>query len=83
MLEEARHEVERLVDKPQAIEHHRFDGFPHREVAHFRVLVGGLVDDVTNTEFVKHASHKPEMIEDLRAVQWRLWQEVRAVRVVA
>src|ERR671933_2153472 len=62
VLEEARYEVKRLVDKPQAIEHHRFDGFPHREVAHFRILVGGLVDNIANTEFIKHASHKSEMI---------------------
>ena len=63
------------------IEHHRFDGFPDGEVPQFRVLVGGLVDHVANTEFIKHARHKPEMIEDLRTVQWRLWREVRAVRV--
>jgi hypothetical protein len=62
VLEEARHEGERLMEKPQAIEHPRFDGCPHCEVAPFRVLVGGLVDNVANTEFVKHASHQPEMI---------------------
>ena len=65
----------------QEIEHHRFDSFTYREVAHFRVVVSGLVDDVANTEFCKHASYKPEMIYDLRAVQWRLWRDVRAIRV--
>ena len=59
MLEEAWHKVERLVDQPQAIEHHRFDGFTYREIAHFRVLVGDAVDNVAHTKFVKHASHKP------------------------
>src|SRR5262252_7499189 len=41
VLEEARHEVERLIDQPQAIEYHRFDSFTHCEVAHFWVLVSG------------------------------------------
>ena len=45
-------------DKPQAVEHHRFDGIPHREVAHCRVLMGGVGDDVSKTEFVKHGRDK-------------------------
>jgi len=69
-----------LVNKFQTIEHHRFDSFTYREVAHFRVVVSGLVDDVAKTEFCKHASYKPERISDLRAVQWRLGREVRAIR---
>jgi hypothetical protein len=48
ILKEAGHQVERLIDKPQAIEHYRFDRFPCREVPHLRVLSGGLVDDVAN-----------------------------------
>ena len=42
MMEESGDEVERLIDTPQAIEHHRFDGFPHGEVAHFRVCGASL-----------------------------------------
>jgi hypothetical protein len=51
-----------VIDKPQAIEHHRFDGFSHREVPHFWVLVGGVVEDGANAEFVKHASNKTEVV---------------------
>jgi hypothetical protein len=57
VLEEARHEGERLVDTPQFIEPHRFDRFTHGEVPQFRILLGGLVDNVANAEFVEHASH--------------------------
>jgi len=40
-----------------------------------------LVEDVANAEFFTHASHKPQMISDLRAVWVRLWRDVRAVRL--
>jgi hypothetical protein len=59
MLEERGDEGERLIDKSQAIEHHGFDGFPHGEVSHYRVLVSRSVEDLTNAEFVEHASDKP------------------------
>src|SRR5262245_22047832 len=68
MKEESGDDVERLIDEPQAIEHHRFDGFPHGEVSHFRVLTGRLVDDVTNAKFVEHACDKAEVIQDLATV---------------
>jgi hypothetical protein len=61
--------VERLIDSPQAIEHHRFDGFPDSEVPHFRILVGGVIEDVANAEFVEHASDKAEVVQDLAAVR--------------
>jgi hypothetical protein len=51
-----------LIDKPQAIQHHRFDGLTHREVSHFRVLVGRLIEDVANGEFVEHASDKAKVV---------------------
>jgi hypothetical protein len=51
-----------LVDKPQAIEHHRFDGFPHSQVAHFGVLLGRVIEDVADAEFVKHARDKTEVV---------------------
>src|SRR2546421_6196802 len=59
LLEEPGDEVEGLIDKPQAIEHHGFDRLPYREVPHFGVLVGGLIEGVANAEFVKHARDKP------------------------
>jgi hypothetical protein len=78
-VEKARHEVERVVDKPQAIEHHGFDSFPHGEIPQFRILVGGVIEDVANAEFVKHPRDKPQMIQDLRAVRLRRWHDGRAV----
>jgi hypothetical protein len=51
-----------LIDTPQAIAHHRFDGFPHGEVAHFRVVLGRLSEDVAKAEFVEHASNKAEVV---------------------
>ena len=69
MLEEPGDQVERLIDTPQAIEHHRFDRFTRREVPLFRVLLSGVVDHVANPQFVEHASHKAEMIQNLTPVR--------------
>jgi hypothetical protein len=68
-LEKPRDEVERLSAKPQAVEYHRFHGFTYREVPHFRVVVGGVVENVANAEFVEHASDKAEMVQDLALVR--------------
>ena len=57
-----------MVHKAEAIEHHRFDGITGGEVPHFRVLLGGLVNDVANAEFVEHASDEAEVVQDLAAV---------------
>jgi hypothetical protein len=57
-----------LVDKSQPIEHHRFDGFPDGEVPQFRVLAGRLIEDIANAEFLKHASDKAEMVQNLATV---------------
>src|SRR5215471_1730343 len=38
VLEEARHEVEGLVNKAQTVEHHGFDRLTDREVSHFWVV---------------------------------------------
>jgi hypothetical protein len=69
MLEKPGDEVERLIDQPQAIEHHRFDRFIHGEVPQFRVLWRGLVDDVAHAEFVEHASDKAKVVQDLATVR--------------
>ena len=71
MLEEPRDEGERVMEKPQAIAHHRFDGFTPGEVPHFRVLLGRAIEDVAKAEFVAHASAKAEVVQDLATV-WRL-----------
>lgn len=68
MVEEPGDQGERVMDKPQTIEHHRFHGFTHCEVPHFRVLVGGLVEDVANAEFVAHPSDKSQVVQDVAAV---------------
>ena len=62
ILEEPGDEVEGLIDKSQPIEHHRFDGLTHREVPQFRVLLGRLIEDIANGEFVEHASDKAEVV---------------------
>ena len=62
MLEDPGDEVERLIDQSPAIEHHGFDSFPDGEVAHFRVLLGRLVNDIANAKFVKHARDEAEVI---------------------
>jgi hypothetical protein len=68
ILEEPRDQGECVIDKSQAIEHHGFDGFTHGEVPHFRVLVGRLIEDIANTEFVEHASDKAEVVQNLATV---------------
>ena len=68
MLEESGDQIERLIDEPQAIEHHRFDGFPYSKVLHFGVVVGGVVKDVANAEFVEHASDKAEVVQNVALV---------------
>jgi hypothetical protein len=68
MLEERGNEGERLLDTPQAIAHHRFDGFPNGQVTHCRVLLGGVIQGVTDAECVEHASDKAELIQTLTMV---------------
>ena len=51
-----------MVDKPKTITHYRFDGLTHREIPHFWVLLGGVIEDIANGEFVKHASDQAEVV---------------------
>jgi len=62
MREEPGDEGERLIDTSQAIEPHGFDRFPDGEAAHFRVLLGRLVNDIATAKFVKHAHDEAEVI---------------------
>ena len=62
IVEELGDQIEGLIAKPQPVEDHRFDGFAHGEVTHFRILLGGLVDNVANAKFVEHACDKTKMV---------------------
>ena len=62
IMEEPGHQGERVMDTPQASAPQRFDGFPHREVPHFRVLLGGVVEDVAKAACVEHPSDKTEVV---------------------
>ena len=68
VVKEPGHQVEGLIDKAQSIEHHGLACFTCGQVSHFRVLLGGLIDDVANAEFIEHASDKAEMVQYLATV---------------
>jgi hypothetical protein len=61
--QDARHEGARLGETPPAIPHHRVDGFPDGEVPPCRVVVGGVVADVTTAECVDQARDQAEMVQ--------------------
>jgi hypothetical protein len=69
MRAEAGAQVARLMDTPQAIQHHRVDRFPHREVPPCGVLWGGLGNHVAKAQGIAHASHKAAMIQTLATVR--------------
>jgi hypothetical protein len=60
--EEPGDEGEGLIDTSQPIEHHRLDGLTPREVPQCRGLLGRLIEDIANGEFVEHASDKAEVV---------------------
>jgi hypothetical protein len=68
MLEEPGHEIQGLINKSEPIEHHRFDGFADGEVPHLWVVVGRLIENGANAEFVEHASDQAEVVQDLATV---------------
>lgn len=69
MMEKLGYQVEGLLDKAQAVKHHRLDGMACRHPTHLGVLLRRSVNDVTNAEFVKHACDKAQMIQHLRALE--------------
>ena len=69
MREEVGDEVECWIDPARAIEHHRVDGFPHGEVAHFRALARRVIEDVTHATCVDHTCDKAEVIQDWAMVR--------------
>src|ERR1700757_639839 len=54
--------VELLVDKTQTVEHHGFDRMAGGHNTHFRVLLGGPINDFRDAEFFKHARDQTQMI---------------------
>jgi hypothetical protein len=81
MLEKMGHEGELWVEKAQTIEHHGFDRMPSGHNPHFRVLLGGSLNDFRDAEFCKHPRDQAQVISDLGTVRLWLWRDGRAVRV--
>jgi hypothetical protein len=65
---------------PQAMEPPGVDGFPHGQGTPFRMVVGGLIEDVAHPAFVNQARDTSQMGHDRRAAQWRRGRKSRAVR---
>jgi len=55
-------EVELLVEKTQAVEHHGFDRMAGGHNPHSRVLLGGSINDFRDAEFFKHARDQTQVI---------------------
>ena len=62
MLEKMGDEVELLVNKAQTVEHHGFDRMAGGHNPHFRVLLGGSINDFRDAEFFKHARDQTQVI---------------------
>ena len=62
VLKKMRDKIELLVDKAQAVEDHRLDCMACGHKTHFRVLPGGLVNDLGDAEFFTHARNKAQVI---------------------
>src|SRR2546430_8174486 len=72
--------VQLLVEKAQTVEHHGSDCMASGHNPHCRVLLRGLINDLSNAEFFKHPRDQTQVIQDLRTVRLRLWRALRAVR---
>jgi hypothetical protein len=66
-------QVELLVHKAQSVEDHCLDGMTHGDKPGLWVVLGGLVNDVGNPEFIEHPGHEPEMVQDLTIWLWHRW----------
>jgi hypothetical protein len=69
-----RDEGTRLVDKAQAVQDHRLHGMPCGHKTHFRVLLGGFLNDLSDAEFVKHPCDQAAVIYHLTV--GGLWHEL-------
>ena len=79
IVEKMGDEGELVMDKTQPVEHHGFDRMAGGHNPHFRVLLGGSINDFSDAEFFKHARDKAKVLQDLRAVRLRLRRDIRAV----
>src|SRR5262249_44439997 len=82
MVEKMGHEVERLIEKAQAVQDHGFDRMASSHNPHFRVLRGGSINACSDAEFFKHPRAQAQVISDLGTVRLWLWRDGRAVRWV-
>src|SRR5215510_9066248 len=62
IVEKMGHEVERLMEKAEAVEHHGFDRMAGGHNPHFRVLLRRLIHNLRDAEFFKHASDQTQVI---------------------
>ena len=62
ILEKMGDEVELLVDKTEAVEHHGFDGMADGHPPHFWVLLGSAINDFRDAEFLKHPRDQTQVI---------------------
>src|SRR4030095_12803490 len=80
MLEKMGHEVQRLGEQAQTVEPHGLDCMASGHNPPFRVVLRRLINDLSNAEFFTHPRDQTQVIQALRTVRLRLWQDLRAVR---
>ena len=54
-----------MVDQTHPVEDHRFGGGLQGDVWPLRVVLDGLVRDISDAELIKHHSYKAEMVSGL------------------
>ena len=62
IVEKMGHEVELLIEKAQAVKDHGFDRMTYSHNPHFRVLLGGSINDFSDAEFFKHPRDQAQVI---------------------
>ncbi len=62
ILEKMGDEIELLIDKAEAVEHHGFDRMAGGHNPHFRVLLRRLINNLRDTEFFKHPRDQTQVI---------------------
>ena len=73
ILEKPRHEIELLVHKAEAVEHHSCDGVARGHNPRFWLVSSGTVNDLTNAEFIEHSREGPNGLgfDSDRGVAWQ------------
>ena len=56
------------MDKAQTVEEYGFDGFSHGQVTGLRVLLGRLLQDVANVQFVELPGDQTSVIQHLALI---------------